>query len=37
MPDYADSIGRDPALEFVKRIENAIKRLGDVGETLRPC
>ena len=36
MSEEADSIGRDTAIEFVKRIDNAMKSLGDAGEALRP-
>jgi hypothetical protein len=36
MSENADSIGRDVAIEFIKRIEAAMKSLADVGEGLRP-
>lgn len=36
MSEDADSIGRDTAIEFIKRIEHAMKTLGDAGEALRP-
>ena len=36
MSEEADSIGRDTAIEFIKRIDNAMKSLSDAGEALRP-
>ena len=36
MSEAADSIGRDTAIEFIKRIDNAMKSLGDAGEALWP-
>ena len=37
MSEEADSIGRETAIEFIKRIENAMKSIGDAGEALRPA
>ena len=34
MPEEADRIGRGAAIAYVKRIENAMKRLGHAGEGL---
>jgi hypothetical protein len=36
VPEEADRIGRDTAIEFIKRIDNAMKLLGQAGETLQP-
>jgi hypothetical protein len=35
MSENIDSIGRDTALEFIKRIERAMGTLGEAGEALR--
>ena len=36
MSREADSIERDTAIEFIKRINNAMKGLGEAGDALRP-